>query len=695
MNHCQHTKTILILAANPLDTSPLRLDKEAREIDNGLQRAQRREQFDLKQQWAARPMDVRRAMLDYKPKLVHFCGHGEGDAGIAFENNSSDTALVDAEALAGLFALFAEHLECVLLNACYSEVQAEAIAAHIPYVIGMSREISDQAALEFAVAFYDALGAGKNIEFAYKLGCNAIQMSGVPEHLTPILKTKPLAAENPVKKTIPLEAVFQAEKSQRIALFYKRHAEPDEYLLTLLEKHLSAAGHRIFIDRRMNIGVEWARQISEEIRNADAVIPLLSKNSMHSEMLASEVEMAHQAMQEQNGKPRLLPVRIAFEGSLPAELEAVLAPLQYSLWRSQEDDMRLVKELLHSLDHPPPPKKTAQMETVGGAMPLDSKFYLVRPVDEQFHTAIARRDTVVLIKGARQMGKTSLLARGLDQARRQGVQVVLTDFQKLSFAQLQDLESFYLALGELLADQLELDVYPEDTWKPGRNPNTNFERWLRREVLRKKGKLLWAIDEADRLFGCDFGGEVFALFRSWHNERALDPSGPWSRLTLAIAYATEAHLFIKDPNQSPFNIGTRIALSDFDPAQIAELNRRYGSPLRDDAEVQRFHRLTGGHPYLSRRALNDLVEQNHGLDSWADGAALEHSSIGDHLRRMLVLLARDSELQDTLRAVLQNQNCPDYESFYRLRSAGVISGESKEEARVRCELYRLYLEKHL
>jgi hypothetical protein len=62
---------------------------------------------------------------------------------------------VDAEALAGLFKLFADRVQCVILNACYSEVQAEAIARYIPYVIGMSEAIGDRAAIEFSVGFYD------------------------------------------------------------------------------------------------------------------------------------------------------------------------------------------------------------------------------------------------------------------------------------------------------------------------------------------------------------------------------------------------------------------------------------------------------------------------------------------------------------------------------------------------------------
>lgn len=184
------TATILVLAANPRDTSRLRLDQEIREIESGLQRARKREDFILKQVWATRPIDVRRAVLDLKPSIIHFCGHGTGEDGIAFEDDLGNTKLVNAEALAGFFQLFADKLKCVVLNACYSEVQAETIAQHIQYVVGMKKAIGDATAIEFSVAFYDALGAGESVEFAYKLACNAIQWSGLPNYLTPIFKSQ-------------------------------------------------------------------------------------------------------------------------------------------------------------------------------------------------------------------------------------------------------------------------------------------------------------------------------------------------------------------------------------------------------------------------------------------------------------------------------------------------------------------------
>jgi len=55
----------------------------------------------------------------------------------------------------------------------------------------------------------------------------------------------------------------------------------------------------------------------------------------------------------------------------------------------------------------------------------------------EFLTAICRQDSIVLVKGARQMGKTSLMARGLQLARQNGDRVIMTDFQKLNTKHLE------------------------------------------------------------------------------------------------------------------------------------------------------------------------------------------------------------------------------------------------------------------
>jgi 3',5'-cyclic AMP phosphodiesterase CpdA len=183
-------KKILVLAANPKGTSRLRLGEEVREIDAGLRRSQQRDQLILEQRWAVRPRDIQRAILDVTPQIIHFSGHGGGDEGLVFEDENGNVKFIQGEALANLFKLFSDRLECVILNGCYSEVQAEAIAQQIDWVIGMKQTIGDRAAIEFAVGFYDALGAGHSIEFAYQLGCASVGMTGSLDSLVPVLHKK-------------------------------------------------------------------------------------------------------------------------------------------------------------------------------------------------------------------------------------------------------------------------------------------------------------------------------------------------------------------------------------------------------------------------------------------------------------------------------------------------------------------------
>ncbi|MFI3219080.1 MAG: COR domain-containing protein [Methylococcales bacterium] len=183
-------KTILIAAASPSDEARLRLDVEVRDITEGLRLAEQRDQFLLEKIWATRVRDLRRAMQTHKPTIVHFCGHGTGEQGIILEDNQGKAQLVSSDALAGFFELFTDSVECVVLNACFSDVQAEGIVKHIPYVIGMSKAIGDEAAIEFAVAFYDSVAAGEGYERAYKVACNAIAMAGISGHLIPQLFKK-------------------------------------------------------------------------------------------------------------------------------------------------------------------------------------------------------------------------------------------------------------------------------------------------------------------------------------------------------------------------------------------------------------------------------------------------------------------------------------------------------------------------
>ena len=187
-------KTILFLAANPLDTDQLRLGREIEDIKEEIQRSRKRNKYELSQKLAVRPQDLHRAFLDYNPEIVHFAGHGAGKYGIILENEQGEAHVVSNEALSQFFKSFPK-TKCVVLNACFSMEQADSISQSVSYVIGMPNEVSDNAALCFATGFYGALASGKNIEEAYRIGSGCMLVSGVPEDLLPSI-----LPENEVKQ---------------------------------------------------------------------------------------------------------------------------------------------------------------------------------------------------------------------------------------------------------------------------------------------------------------------------------------------------------------------------------------------------------------------------------------------------------------------------------------------------------------
>jgi hypothetical protein len=181
-------KKILVLAANPIDTTWLRLDEELRDIKKSLERSEYRDRFVLEKELAVSHRDFRQALLSHKPHIVHFTGHGTKN-GIMLDGDLGSSQLMTAEALSQLFEFFKDTLECVILNACYSESQASAINQHIGYVIGMNGPIGDRSGIEFAVGFYDTLGAGGSYEEAFKIGRIAIlqYFPGIKEDEIPVL----------------------------------------------------------------------------------------------------------------------------------------------------------------------------------------------------------------------------------------------------------------------------------------------------------------------------------------------------------------------------------------------------------------------------------------------------------------------------------------------------------------------------
>lgn len=168
---------ILFLGANPR-RSQLDLGREVSRIQRDLRMARERDNLVLKQEWAVTRDTLMQALLEEPPSIVHFAGHGEKD-GIILLDDVGEPQKVSGESLASLFRLFQDTVKCVVLNACWSEAQARAIRQHIPHVVGTRAQISDSAAVAFTIGFYMAIGAGKDIRFAFDMGRARVQMEEV------------------------------------------------------------------------------------------------------------------------------------------------------------------------------------------------------------------------------------------------------------------------------------------------------------------------------------------------------------------------------------------------------------------------------------------------------------------------------------------------------------------------------------
>jgi len=175
------TKTsILFLCANPDPDAQLNFDKEVNKIELSLKLSNYRDKFSFHNKRAVNGDIIRAGLRDYKPEVVHFSGHGAGEEGIIILDEFDEPTILSNQALNAMFKIYKTHVKCVVLNACYSEEQAQIIKQHIPYVIGMSDAIEDSTSIAFSKGFYEALGDNKTYPEAFEEGKLVILMENMP-----------------------------------------------------------------------------------------------------------------------------------------------------------------------------------------------------------------------------------------------------------------------------------------------------------------------------------------------------------------------------------------------------------------------------------------------------------------------------------------------------------------------------------
>ncbi|NWQ44687.1 hypothetical protein MLOOGBEN_28840 [Bacillus sp. EB106-08-02-XG196] len=182
--------TVLFIASNPLNAPQLRLDEEAREIQEMIRKSEHRDSVLFKTRWATRSLDLLQAINEEEPTVIHFSGHGSENDEIVFQDNQGNAKFVSKEAIVQTIMSASDNIKLIFFNTCFSYAQAQALTIHVEAAIGMTTSIGDDAARVFAAQFYSAIGFGLSIKKAFEQGKAALMLEGISEEDTPELFVK-------------------------------------------------------------------------------------------------------------------------------------------------------------------------------------------------------------------------------------------------------------------------------------------------------------------------------------------------------------------------------------------------------------------------------------------------------------------------------------------------------------------------
>jgi hypothetical protein len=245
---------------------------------------------------------------------------------------------------------------------------------------------------------------------------------------------------------------------------------------------------------------------------------------------------------------------------------------------------------------------------IGGTLQRNAPSYVPRQADEDLYNGLTAGKFCYLLT-SRQMGKSSLMVRTAARLREEGAAVAVLDLTAIG--QNLTAEQWYDGLLSRIGQQLDLEDELEDFWLDHERLGA-MQRWMRaiREIVltRFKGRIVIFVDEIDAVRSLPFStDEFFAGIREFYNRRTEDPE--LARLTFCLLGVATPSDLIRDTRTTPFNIGQRIELSDFNEREAAPLAEGLGRGAKGgEALVKRVLYWTGGHPYLTQRLCQAVAE---------------------------------------------------------------------------------------
>ncbi|MBD0347085.1 MAG: AAA-like domain-containing protein [Coleofasciculus sp. Co-bin14] len=359
----------------------------------------------------------------------------------------------------------------------------------------------------------------------------------------------------------------------------------------------------------------------------------------------------------------------------------------------------------HKMEPPQDNRQPRPPTPPGGQMPLDSVFYIDRPILESLcYEAIEQPGASINIRAPKQMGKTSLMTRILAYSETLGYPTVSLNLQLADSEILQNLERFLQWFCTRVSKQLDLPNAISqreiafgsrlNLWDNLLGSKSNATDYFEDFVLANLNHpLVIAIDELNQLFAYpDIASEFLQLLRTW-SEQAKEGDAdinPWHKLRLVTVHSTEI-LMPPSINPSLLNTGLVIELPEFTPAQVQNLAFRWEQEITAP-QTQRLIALLGGHPYRLQLAFFSLQQQTITLEELLENSALAAAIYAEHLEQQWWNLQRYPDLLPSFTEIVRQSSPVDCETVQasQLHKMGLVHLHGIK-ASLACELLRPFL----
>ena len=241
----------------------------------------------------------------------------------------------------------------------------------------------------------------------------------------------------------------------------------------------------------------------------------------------------------------------------------------------------------------------------GGSLDAADPTYIKRQADRDLYRGLKAGEFCYVLN-SRQMGKSSLRVRTMTRLDAEGficAFIDLTGFGKEGITT----EQWYAGI---VRDITSSCISPREFnwrkwWREQRDllsPVQRLKLFIEEILLVKvRQKIVIFVDEIDRVLSQDFSlDDFFAVIKSCYSFRGSKPD--YCRLTWALLGVATPSELIKDPYNTPFNIGRAIALQGFQLSESLVLTQGLEHITGDPQKLlQEILAWTGGQPFLTQK----------------------------------------------------------------------------------------------